>query len=527
DPFANYVSGSPTLIPNMSQDSSTGMSYDGSEDLVTPERLSALYQSADRSTGNDDDVLNLSGIPDYEEMLVACANPLVLARNAFLSSLLEYAIRFGRTRSSVEVLHIGTQHRVVANAASLPSATNGPVIMVPFGADLLNPLLDSRLTNFFGSAAHAHFQLPYIFFDSGTSANPPPTAFGHHKNGYIQPFASDDTNPGAWKRHQALIANQLRMCYHLYQCDTNSGSSCGESIARYYPNVYFQQLESLDYESRSDLYQLPTAIPRGYWEQLCPFASGARDGSGSNACKAGGGNTLTRKGVSGLQGPELVSILGTTQLCPYRHYQSSLFVENGAGGVCQKPGYAFSSDDNYTLDLRPDYLGLMQYLSGSKAGVRSPGIAPLKTTPTLDAPMVAQAYRSEMNTWLPLVVVTHQLPTAAEASAIQSLITGNSRWLTRPVSVVFFPYREEQFRDTEGMDRLVEAFMLDSPDYLNSLFVFDPQEAGFDRTADGFRRYWESLIDPSLESGVEDSDSIAWRAARIFNQLLAKNREKL
>ena len=516
DPLHGFA-GAAAGFPNFYEHSSAAQ-CSGTQCLEAPERISPRFQSADWVDAQPGHEVNkgAAGAPsDYMEMRAACANPLTLVRNAFLTTVIELASRHVQLRSSLELLHVGTQNRNVQRAADLSSEPGLPTVMVPFGADLLRPDLTP-------GAAAGSYQLPYITFYGGREdGSDIPAGFGRPTNGFVNPFADSGMSED-WRKHLALIAGQLRFCHHLYQCnyDYEGGSpACPpQLISRIYPlNTYSAQLESPDYEPVAALRSTDLASGNTAWDQRCPW--------GGPGCRSGGGTV--RPGNAGLTAAELVAALGSTQLCPYRHYSSEL-----TPNLCEKPG--FDATERVTNDLRPDYRALVSYLEQGAFAVRSPGLFPQRAgylwPEHQGRPFADEAYVSAVHPTTPLLLVTHQPPSESDAQAVHQLLSGNSIWQQRPITVIFIPSGIEQ---ASAVDRLYFAFRARSDgsdtNYHNRVYVISPYTEGVARwdMSDpdrDFQEYWLELISPG--SYLSQEQSIMWRAVRIFDQLLLKNERK-
>lgn len=452
---------------------------------------------------------NFSGSYDYSEayeMAVACMNPVVLVRNTFLSVLLQHASRTGYLRGSTEILHVGTQHRTFdsssatpawpASSDAVPRYLNAPVQLVPFGSDLLRPPNGTS------------YQLPYIFYDTGggpadwdddaevpdatNHPNLPPnnfpadayrghaglsgeylqglhpavSDFGYTFFGRINPWASNTNatksheapgrNHPEWQSFHSILANQLRVCAHFYQ-NAGVASAINAPQAALY-NSNFEPVELFD---NGAAFEPVFASGQPDPDQLCPF-NGVDPVSLPNVNDTTCGTVSTAQQTrsdrpysnhSGVDAISLVGMLGSTQSCPIRSEvrdsANNQMLDSDADGVgdvaCLKP----------VEDLRPDYLGLMQYLSGisDAEAVRSPGLFPITSDaiPSSGAPLKPFAsgfYTAAANQNTPLLLVTHKAPRSGERDALRNWFESTTAiadmWSQRRIIVVFIPYNNDE-----------------------------------------------------------------------------------
>ena len=339
---------------------------------------------------------------DREQMLAACMNPAIFLRNSLLTTLAELATRHGQLRSNTEVLMVGTANRLTSGYAQSggPVALNNPVALVPFGQDL----------------ARAQYQLPFVTYDGGTFEDLDGSgpgldhslaqSFRPAQGGQIDPWdngkgaidqASDAAAYERLKKHHALIANQLRYCYHLFHGTAANGKERPMPADGAIENSQFEPVSS-----RPDAYGLISkartlAYPQDAsdrWDQENPWSSNFFENSRSRTLNAA----------------ELLSVLGAVQKCPYEQGGLPLIDRNSnelfqvtscdgsprcppfsranppyadaaynsnyyPSGICKKPLYAFgvvptdsapavyNESRRATRDLRPDILGLLKYLA--------------------------------------------------------------------------------------------------------------------------------------------------------------------
>lgn len=503
DPLLNFPDYLSSKKPNLSKDLTIGAKFlNGSkvDSLAIPDLISARYNSALNSKGEDlaTSYSNPSYPTDYEEFLVSCMNPLILARNAFITSLSELFVRHPDFRSSIEVLLISSKHRGDSSLLT-PIISNPPVKIVNFGQDLLRPDVDL-------SSNSASYQLPYVFYEKENK-----NKLFKSNSGYINPFIKTSD----YSSYDSLVASQLRFCNQLYTCDS-SGLGCDGGLSRYNLSlIYDNKYESDDYAA---VLALRPQIGSLLWDQHCPFGVGS-------FCNKGGGELSSRPRFGGVNAVELLSMLGSVQTCPYEKYDSKIFKSN----TCKKPTYNSNPLINESNDLQPDYLGLIRYLSKVDNAVSSPGIWKIKSIKDNKKPLDELArsglYQEAENLRLPLIIVTHQLPSANEVVEIAELLEINSFWQQRPITIIYFPFTAAQEVEVNGIDRFKEAFKIDDIRFNNKLFIFSPLESGISLTNVNYQLYWESLISPKAGGVVEEDATIAFKALNIFNSLIELPKE--
>jgi len=535
--------------------------FDSTYQWIPPEEISATCAhqdfsggpptgcpaNQDRCTGTppyDQPGINCAAASDREQMLAACMNPVILLRNILLSSIVEHASRHGQLRRGTEILMVGAERRELIDSAdlsTLPISFNPPTSIITFGADLA---LDK-------------FQIPFVSYHAGSLSGPIPPEFQPALRRWLNPFTPDPlVGPPVsdqMKRHEALIADQLRMCYHLY----DKAATGTERIPP--TNIYNNKFEPIATDG-SAAYKVfdPSLRKAAYssgddWDQECPWAG---------ACAV----AKTRS----LGAAELVSVLGSMQKCPYEHQVS----DPTNPFLCSKPPSAFSTPHTTipaTLDLRPDLIGLLYYLANEKApgnsskmaALNSPGIFPLEysaTPPTLadpEHPMGAGNYSEAINTKTPILLITHQRLNISERDEICQMVSpatvncnpsgnpGRDLFAGRPITVVYMPTDEggtsthrQAVADFRLAFNVPESAPFDSKVH-NALFVFSPyiQEHNLDypgrkpqseypgdppiyvpdSTGPGpfpaqwayYRQYWKDLLSPDANHQGQDIDTAA------------------
>lgn len=405
-----------------------------------------LWGSKPRSASGSEGALSegfsfasgLSESPSERDgLLTACMNPLVLVRNTFLSAIVELASRHGQLRRMTEILHMNPMHRHESYYAP-QYRPNFPVQMVGFGQDLAQPA----------------FQLPYVFYHSGASGREFPNPANYkwfkdglkydrtHKNGFINPFSTQlsGVTVSGWTRggnrndfgvkHHALIAGQLRYCYGLY-------SPTG--IERYGAHQNFLNQGGLFEAEPYEDHRKPT----GEWQPVRSRATRSRHWD--QECQYPGCNPNQQRREL-LTAGELVSILGSTQMCPYSQVPPSssanyftstnppvaelsgakpcpLTVPPVMGGYNISEAWSGNADDGYaSLELIPDVAGTLNYIVDRSVGfsagkaIRSPGLFPINANlglPLSQSPFSEGSYvYPPANKSSPILFVLHQpMPT--------------------------------------------------------------------------------------------------------------------
>lgn len=482
---------------------------------------------------------------DREALFVACMNPLILVRNTFLAAIVELASRNGQLRNMTEILHINPIHRAARfHVGAAAPIVNHPTRLVGFGEDLARPA----------------YQLPFVFYHSGAPSDEYPTA-GFSKNGWLNPFrdgwaAPDSGTELEWRRHHALIAAQLRSCYHMYSGSGQAGLERLSDPFTFLDNDGFEpeltaegdepryrpRQRWADFPLRVSPYEPPAttgAAPPG-WDQACPWADG---------CNAPPDSSETRR----LSAGELMSVLGSTQMCPYRQSSAQLFpgpeptiaaayaVDSYPCPLTRRPG-TYPSDE-----LRGDINGFLQYTAGTGVALRSPGLFQLRDPTNLTRPFGTQPisaarpgpYLSSDNTRSAVLIVLHQPITDAEAAEIAPVIAAMQpagaelNW--RPITIAYFPATREEAGDISGMASAFNIDLTGDNGGVNQLFVFSPFDPRFgppcnpDYPSRGtlsaeaestlFHDYWACLLSNS-------NNSIAAYAANIFHERILRGEIK-
>ena len=407
------------------------------------------------------------------QMLRSCTNPLILARNTFSSVLAEMLARSGRTRRNTEVL--------LVNPKDMDGGENSPVLIKERTQDLV-------------PGSGGGYQIPYVSFVENELAP-----------GRLDPVISDTAGSiSSQKRYHSLLASQLRNCYHLYW----KPESTTPPLERYNPdnldgygrpfwpnNGDFEPDNGSQEGSRSSYYFSPVLRKRRYddtqrWDQHCAW--------GEASC------AMDRTRLLSI--PEILSSLGSVQRCP---------------GLLVDPSVACLPEINSGFNLRPSFIGLMNYLTNRANAIASPGLWDISASGVIPANAPPQNKRTST------VLITHFAPqNDTEADAIAALLSPDYMDGSRLLTVVFMPFNQEEYNNRPKLcralslgsacDELDET--IDQPRYLMTLWR-DPSMLGDPR------RYWMELL-TRQEAGSADSILVD-KVKRLVTQRLFKARREL
>jgi hypothetical protein len=451
---------------------------------------------------------------DRDGLLTACMNPLILVRNTFLSTIVELAARHGQLRNMTEILHINPMHR---DDALFPSSAvynaNFPTKIVSFGQDLMQP----------------EYQLPYIFYNTGRddheipdlkySATDVPDLYteaysyynwfntvnpnlrqtnlaGSNLTGWLNPFQRNGVGvgsaPSTWEENtnnpelHALVASQLRYCYNMYGAPPTGGGVTGlernselqEVISpdsRYDPEIFQDEKQQ-----SSDQWVLPRKgrdINNRHWDQECQFAN----------CP---GKPMSDEN---LNAAELVSILGSTQLCPYGYpygAAANAFIPGSTANPCPltyppsysginlPPPWPASGSTSESVELSPDLVGMFNYINHDTNpdkgwAINSPGIFPLKPSVAPDdvMPFSLPKYTRTENKNSAILIVIHKPPVLKPIyTMIHDIISSMTitsqtdptlpNQPVRPITVIYLPSNYEDSRRASDLSNI--AFIAQS-----------------------------------------------------------------
>lgn len=398
-----------------------------------------------------------------QQMRLSCINPVVLVRNALLSTLAELASRHGQLRTGTEVLHINP-------ASTVPSAT----------ADLTPP---SLIASFGADIADRSYQIPFIFFGTGKVTD-------SVNNGWINPFSSsgwDSTssalpNRDDWRRYYAFLASQLRVCHHIYSVNTSTPTRYSDegtinlfdnSVEVGSGNVKFEPEEPYFFSSRYSAVQ-DTASPVR-WDQACPWVPSVQYADPEPPGCSNLDEDLTVA--------EVLAVLGSTRSCPYPQIESAM------GG----------SDCSSELALQPDIIGTLKYLLGKLVVFDDiPGIKDLSgvsthpgiVMPALQTPglfPVSGVTNTRKEDFLPvaqnlssvILLATHRPLRHADLPEIRSLVDDlNDPPGSRPITVLFIPEDKADVTET-NIDNFLSAFnanLYQRDPLSNRLLIIGPWE---------------------------------------------------
>lgn len=528
---------------------------------------------------NDPSCLVLS---DREEMLAACMNPLILVRNTFISTIVELASRHGQLRNMTEILHVNPAHRNVANPGDIPPVFNHPSLITSFGEDITQQA----------------FHMPFVAYYTGDAAGGA-GVFGvtrpgmpwTDKKGWINPFESAFVPATAWKHpvdgrltsHHALVASQLRMCYHLYQDDpvfqpnefgidrfdgpnyhgAPGGPCLGDELCPFEPGAAYTFFNRL----RGDR----VSVDDSYWDQLCPWQSDPA--LCSPDLPLGAGSTLLTAG-------EVVASLGSAQTCPIFHAglpnaasggedifpDNALTAAKNETGICEKPPLDPGAG-NLSFDLRPDILGFLIYAAKRDAAdsntyrnfkaLNSPGIFPISnqaSPASIETYGNASRYSVARNTTSAILIITHHPLSVPERDAMRNEVLTNPNLVNRPITLIYFPWtgtnKNDLIAEIDNFELALGAtpgfpdgrapenpWFSSSSASENRVFVFSPYLAKYFPTgpaddpegksatlrgavSERFRNYWLYLLSDTRENVVVSAENIFFqRILSLENQL--------
>jgi len=491
---------------------------------------------------------------DSDELLIACMNPAVLARNIFLSTIVELSSRHGQLRDSTEIISINSRDR----SRSAEFDYVAPALISRFGEDI----------------AGRNFQHPFVFYPAGRPGNFPndanfgqPKGFQDHPGpGMLinpfdyplaaeHPFLWDDETMENLLEHHALVASQLRLCNRLYSTSTGQ-------LARYPLDEIESSADGFLSASVAG-FAAPGSLSwpgssADYWDLEDPWHSC----DGERPCLTAG---------------EVVATLGVSQSCPFEQggLPGFIFYEpvgvSGYHGRCMKP-FGEPLEGIGSHDLEPDLTSFLRYLGSDDPGVgtlpgysalNSPGIAALDLNTSEDPPELFDSIHpheitryndpSNKNIYSHILLVLHQPIRSLEVGAMRQLVNDLSveAGARRPITVVYLPTTLRDatagwvFQNFRTAFDLTEDFGLgDSDPQRNRLYVFSPFEEihsvdgdacittvepfciGAAPTSDSdadelFRDYWEWLATPGHRFSMER------RAREIFLERLLEQRFRM
>jgi len=490
----------PDLISGKCRHSASGNNLNCATPLETDRNVPGGSQYADlgdcAAVPSATPGVNCLETSDREEMLASCSNPAVLIRNSLTSMILELAMRHGELRNMTEVL--------IANPTNLNPANylNNPVEVIPFGADLAEP----------------KFEIPYVFYNSGDQAG---GVINTLSAAYHQ-FPSNIPADKQVRSYHRLEAGQLRWCYHMFYGTNNSGGR-----NRYDMSVPDLVNDRFEPNNPGEIYSFDPSLrqqsfpvwPKDTWDQECPWGTT--------------GTSCTYARTRGLNGPELVSAVGSVQLCPYEKYKVPTPSPSGAD-ICQKPADAVNGD------LRGDLLSTLCYLKGSNPSsvcptnfqaLNSPGLFsipnPASTQPLMASVGSYPAYLDSQNQLAPILLVTHQALTNSERDALKNLVR-EGHFDRRPITVVYIQTEADPTNSATHhnihnylpsvINDFKQAFDIPDPQFDpnsaigdhnrdNALIVLSPylESYGCNQSTPEacFSEYWYHLLQDNNENNIE------------------------
>ena len=441
------------LYPSSAPESDTYTIQSGSWQLFRPPAMASLLRSGPGNSGGQ--TRNYDGqstffVEDHgeateaqglilsqrEERMYACMNPAILVRNLFLQSLVEFAARTGNLRRSTEILVANPYSRQVSSRNSVPDSAKwqAATVVVPFGADL----------------TQRAYQLPFVFFDGGVDGAVP-ADFGPFR-GIVNPF---QTQAESTRPIHALIARQLRDCYHLYHLDT---------IQDGYP---LRGLHRPDLTDRFD--GVGFSYPGGFsaetpyryhavlYENQGPLLAMHDQGCPWNPPEFQGACGTAPLGNRALNAAELVSILGSVQSAP-----APFTLESGTSFEKFWPLQSgLDEPTDAPRELRGDLLGALSALLRTDSGgplagkaIPSPGIFP---SMTVDGKPELKSVGAPASAKTHVVLVLSQRISNSEKDAIRTLFRSYPELRDRGMTIVYIPTNSVDASD-EAISRIGDAF---------------------------------------------------------------------
>lgn len=312
------------------------------------------------------DVASVPSPANLLEARTACMNPAILVRNAYLAALMELASRHAHFRMATEILHINPQFRYTdpADYAKVPVYSNLPSLIAPFFTDIADPVA-------------GNLQLPFVFYHGGTTIideagtediwdqpfrnlQVTPAEFGvvagegdRFADGFLQPIVppnpntpfgfSDSGLTAATASFHAMLAGQLRNCYHLY------GSNPGLGLIKRYDDFPITNNQGFE---PSSVYFIDDNLTKTFYNPVInPWSQGD--------AWLFGGDPAYSSFWRPLNAAEIMASLGSTQSCPF---PMSNGLQSGAAD-CVKP-VAHTNPDMGSYDLRPDIAAALAYIGG-------------------------------------------------------------------------------------------------------------------------------------------------------------------
>ena len=415
---------------------------------------------------------------DMENMLASCMNPAILVRNMLLATIVTNAARHGNARNMTEIMMTSVQNRFYeyefppASGNFIPANPNQhlPVYLQP-------PI---KLVNFGEDLMQESYQIPFVGtydtgFDDGVDIRSDQGSFLQPsiQTGYMNPFNLDESfDPGvqeSMKKYHLMVQSQLRWCYHLYNGTLQAGP---DGLVRHGVEGVHYLNDDLPLTLVNDGYE-----PNAVYDFIPELRSTSYPGPSKEWGQGDIWNTgaATEAGQRRLTAPELVSVLGAVESCPYEINLQNTGVANDK---CTKPADQWSIPNDWELgtrDLRGDIVGALCHLAGNFnhstltndpcpdnfPAIKSPGLFPLYDSDNPASQETQYPYGTiganpDPNFYLPtaghekaaiLIVFSNRL-SVAELTAINALTGPNGPFVDQPITAIWIPTKS--FADEES-----------------------------------------------------------------------------
>lgn len=323
---------------------------------ITRENIYQLNGAAGAGGQNDNGAL-------FEQLFVSCTNPISLARNIFLRTLVELFSMHGDLRHNTTILHANPQPRNPPTRNGVSSIVSQATAIRLRGEDLRDFAKVPFLSYFDGFDATAAVPAnlkkdpafgPSIAMNQGVE----PEAF-------LFPF--DGTGLFAWtprtNQHHTLVSSLARFCVHMFSGASAGGGNGLDAASPYIQannlapaNIYPQPIPPVNLYPQ---YPNPGFAGGTSWDPVLPWAPD------QTRCNA------NMQGTQCLNTSEVMMSLPAWSACPAGEY---IHGQGAASLRCTITNPA-NSAGNGPDDFRADLAGLLGFAAGNPAfdAIVSPG----------------------------------------------------------------------------------------------------------------------------------------------------------